>query len=394
MIAIGIVLEVFQFLLILYFGVSALYIFILSIAGHFRMPKRKAIQSLRRRFALLIPGYKEDSVIVDTAQQALQQDYPTPLFDVIIIADSFQPETIKKLKQLPVKLFEVTFDVSTKAKALNKALELLPDNYYDVAVVLDADNIMEYNLLEKFNKSFDAGFRVIQAHRIAKNLNTTMALLDAISEEINNHLFRKGHRVLGLSSALIGSGMAFEYGFLKQMMANVSSAGEDKEIEMILTRDKQQIEYLEDAYVLDEKVSNSQVFSNQRRRWLSVQFEFFVKSFFPSLIDLFTKGNIDYFLKSFQMMQPPRIFLLGFSWLFTIISVFFLSDVFTPLWVSIFFMTNIAILISIPKKFWNRRLITALLCLPKGLLMMLVSLFKLKGAGKKFIHTPHGQDKE
>jgi hypothetical protein len=33
--------------------------------------------------------------------------------------------------------------------------------------------------------------------------NNSWAILDAISEEINNNIFRKGHRVLGLSSAII-----------------------------------------------------------------------------------------------------------------------------------------------------------------------------------------------
>jgi hypothetical protein len=49
----------------------------------------------------------------------------------------------------------------------------------------------------------------VQGHRTAKNTNNSWAILDAISEEINNNIFRKGHRVLGLSSAIIGSGMAF-----------------------------------------------------------------------------------------------------------------------------------------------------------------------------------------
>jgi len=42
-----------------------------------------------------------------------------------------------------------------------------------------------------------------------------LALLDGISEEINNNIFRKGHQTLGLSSALIGSGMALIMSFLE-----------------------------------------------------------------------------------------------------------------------------------------------------------------------------------
>lgn len=62
-----------------------------------------------------------------------------------------------------------------------------------------------------------------------------MAYLDAISEEINNSIFRLGHVNLGMSAALIGSGMAFEYSlFYKAMMSNTSVGGFDRVLEMKL----------------------------------------------------------------------------------------------------------------------------------------------------------------
>lgn len=77
--------------------------------------------------------------------------------------------------------------------------------------------------------------QVVQTHRVAKNLNTNMAYLDAISEEINNSIFRLGHVNLGMSAALIGSGMAFEYSlFYKAMMSNTSVGGFDRVLEMKL----------------------------------------------------------------------------------------------------------------------------------------------------------------
>jgi len=152
-----------QLILILYLGLSSFYIFVLSIAGLFGIKRHKPKQSHQRKFAVMIPGYKEDAVIVDVALDATKQNYPLELFDVVIIADSFKPETIEKLKALPIKLIEVSFDKSTKSKALNKAMEQLPENYYEVAMILDADNLMERDLLQKTNQSFDEGFRVVQA---------------------------------------------------------------------------------------------------------------------------------------------------------------------------------------------------------------------------------------
>jgi hypothetical protein len=60
------------------------------------------------------------------------------------------------------------------------------------------------------------------------------------------------------------------------------------------------------------------------------------------------------------------------------------------LWWAAFAATFIAFLLAIPSKFYNARTLKAVMSLPKGFLLMFLSLFKLKGANKKFIHTQHG----
>ncbi|MCF8365225.1 MAG: glycosyltransferase family 2 protein [Bacteroidales bacterium] len=384
------IFNILQALLLLYLGSSAVYLFILSIAGQFSIRRPKIVNEKKRRFAVLIPGYKEDAVIVHVAEDAIRQNYPQDLFDVVIIADTYQPATIEAIKKLPVKLIEVSFDKSTKAKALNKAMAQLPGNYYDIALVLDADNLMEADLLSKINDAFSRGYKVVQGHRAAKNTHNTMALLDAISEEINNHLFRKGHRVLGLSSGLIGSGMAFDYNFFKDLMLGIKAIGGfDKEIELKMTKDGVKMEYLEDAYILDEKVSDTKNFSNQRRRWLAAQAVYFTRTIGPATIALITKGNINFFLKSFQQMQPPRVLLLGISWILGLISIILIRDTFTPYWLSLLLCVSISLLISVPRKFWNKQLLAAIAGLPKIFILMALSLMKIKGANKTFIHTEH-----
>ena len=392
-----ILIQILEYVLITYFGFASLYIFIFSLAGLFLKKRKYSNSGLMRKMAILIPGYKEDNVIIEVAKSALQQKYSLNLFDVIVIADSFQQATITKLKALPIKLIEVSFDKSTKSKALNKAMESIGNNY-EIALILDADNIMEPNFIAKINDAFNKGYIVVQGHRVAKNVNTPFAILDAISEEVNNHIFRKGHRALGLSSGLIGSGMAFDYPFFKETMANINAVGGfDKELELTLLRDGHVIEYLDDAYVLDEKIQKSDDFGNQRKRWLSAQFVYFKKYFFSGLKQLFLKGNIDFVDKVYQMAAPPRILLLGS--VFIITTCYLLMDFFlisgTPYVTSIFWyvtllITVLAFIMAIPRKFYTIKTLAAVFMLPKAFFMMFLLLFKLKGANKKFIHTKHG----
>jgi len=387
---------VLQVLMLCVLGLPVLYIFIFSFAGIFYNQPTYAAPAVFRKIAVLIPGYKEDKVIVDVARDALLQDYPKDSFDIIVIADSFEAATLDALRALPVKVIVVSFEKSTKSKALNKAMEQLPDGY-EIAVILDADNLMKHDFLSGINSAFEQGFIAVQGHRTAKNTDTSLAVLDAASEEINNHIFRKGHRVLGLSSAIIGSGMAFQYDFFKDLMLTVTAVGGfDKEIELKLLKDRITIEYLDDAYVYDEKVKKAEVFSNQRRRWLSAQLFYFRKAFFSSLKELLLHGNMDYFDKTVQFIQPPRILLLGLVILSGIL-FFILNRMlnqFLPYnyaWAAIFMACIMAFLFSVPLKMYNLKTLKALAGLPKGMILMLVSLLKIRGANKQFIHTKHGE---
>lgn len=392
-----IIIQFIEILVFLYLGFAAFYIFIFAFAGVFPQKKNKKHITQLRKFAVLIPGYKEDAVIVEVAKKALQQDFPKAFYEVVVIADSFQQETLQELKELPIKLVEVSFEKSTKSKALNKAMQQIGDAY-DVALILDADNVMASDFMVKINKAFDKGYQVVQGHRVAKNMNTSFAVLDAISEEVNNQIFRKGHRNLGLSSALIGSGMAFEYAFFKTMMQEVNAVGGfDKELELKLLKAKYQIEYVNDALVYDEKVQQVAVFENQRKRWLSAQFVYFSRYFFSGLKQLFLKGNIDFFDKVYQMVAPPRILLLGLVSIIT--ALYFLLHltgfesfgfVDVQLWLVNFTIMVAAFLLAIPKKFYSAVSLLAILSLPQAFYTMLISLFKLKGANRKFIHTQHG----
>lgn len=398
---ITILIQVILAIIFFYLAFSGGYFFLFSMAGLcYKNPKGKG--SELHKIAVMIPGYKEDAVIIAVAKDALNQDYPQDKYDVVIIADSFQPDTLEKLKNLPIKVIEVSFENSTKSKSINKAFEKLSNNY-DLVVILDADNLMERTYLTQVNAQFDGKVKILQTHRIAKNLNNNLAILDAISEEMNNHAFRKGHRVLGLSAALIGSGMVFEYDFFKYHMSQIKAIGGfDKELELKFTSEKHRINYLNSAIVYDEKVQKSQVFTGQRRRWLSAQFIYFSRSILPALLKLFTRGNIDFFNKSIQMALLPRVLLIGLTFIFAIIALLlhllnapeWLSQIWYPglaYWMGMFGVVLIAVIAAIPRKFYNFKTFQAVLSLPKGFLLMAKSLITIGGANKKFIHTQHGQ---
>ena len=341
---------------------------------------------------VLIPAYKEDQVILNTAKQAISQTYPTDRFTVAVIADSLKGETLVQLEELPIEVIEVQFEKSTKSKALRKALSVLPDDY-DGVIILDADNIMGPHFLVKANAWIEQGAVAVQGRRVAKNSNSKMAVLDGISEEINNRVYCKGHNGLGFSSKLSGSGMVFSYEIFKRIMQGVDAIGGfDKELELKYTREKYKIFYDHTLKVFDEKVSSGEVFAKQRRRWLSSQYHYLRAYFGPALGALFTKGNLDFFNRAQQLAMPPRLLMPVFLGLAMVVSWIFSFDY--TFWTLLFLINVGSFFISIPRSFWNRETLKSLLYLPKAILHAIGAMLRLRGANKTFIHTPHGVETE
>lgn len=372
------------------FAINILYLLVYSLASLRRRPAKMAPAEEHKRIALLIAAYREDAVIMDTVQACLVQDYPSDRYDVVVISDHMRPSTNEKLRALPIKLLQVDFEKSTNTKSLKAALEYLGKDSYDIALIIDADNIVNSSYLVELNNAFaDPKVQVVQTHRVAKNLNTNMAYLDAISEEINNSIFRLGHVNLGMSAALIGSGMAFEYSlFYKAMMSNTSVGGFDRVLEMKLLYHRIFFHYLPDTYVLDEKIQKTKNFYQQRRRWLSAQyysFGEFVNHLFPAIRD----RKWDFCDKLFQQASFSRVLLLGFTFIFSVCLSIWIPALAYKWWV-IFGVLLLALAVAIPRRFWKWRLVKAICFVPYSFLLMFINLFRLKEANKKFIHTAHG----
>lgn len=388
-------ITVIEVVLFVYLAGCVLYNLLLAIAG--RMSRKKKIPFAETdtyaRIVVLIPAYKEDSIILSTVASYHSLHYPVKKFDVVVIADSLRPRTLEELAATGVNVIPVKFEKSTKAKSLNMAFEQLGDDY-DLALICDADNIIEDDFLLKINYSFQQGNYAIQGQRVAKNLNTPFAILDAANEIIANHLYRKGANALGLSSSVIGSGMAFHYPLIKGILSEIQATGGfDKVLQLLVLSKGHTITYLEDAYVFDEKITHAAVFENQRKRWMSSQLVYLRTFWKKGWTELF-RGNINYFnLAVCQNALLPRMLLLAALTFGTVVCFLLQSLLAIPVlwWLVLFALNILSLLLPIPGKFFSRYLFTAVITLPRAIGIMVLLLFRLKGADKTFIHTTHTQ---
>lgn len=382
---------IIDWILYIALGLPAIYLFIFALLSTMRCRNDFTPARRQHRFITLIPAYKGDAVILDTVRAALAQEYPRELHEVVVIADQMHPHTLAELRKLPIRLLEVQFENSSKAKALNYAVEALGADAAEMVAILDVDNIAPTEFISSLNTAYDAGVKAIQAHRTARNRNTDTAVLDAASEEMNNSIFRRGHINLGISSALIGSGMAFDYAWFRENIALCTTAGEDKELEVLLLRQGIYIDYLDQVKVLDEKVQQQGAYYNQRRRWIAAQLHTLIMALrdMPGAV---LSGNIDYCDKLLQWCMPPRILLMGLIPTCAVV-ISFVEPLAAIKWWAALLLLAFALAFALPDEQMDDRLRRALRRLPVIFVLTAANLFRLRGASKNFIHTQHTETK-
>jgi len=338
------------------------------------------------KYLILYPAYNEDRVIVPSVHKFLGQYYPYKSFHVVVISDHMKPETNEQLSQLPITLLQPVFEKSSKAKAMQYAMDQVKDEY-DYVVILDADNVVDSNFLTQLNETCAKGYKAIQCHRCAKNNDNDIAVLDGVSEEINNTIFRKAHNRIGLSSALIGSGMCFDYKWFKENVYKLSTAGEDRELEALLLKQKVYIHYEENIHVFDEKVSNKDNFQKQRLRWMTAQIQSLL-NLLPYIPKAILTGNIDFIDKTIQQALIPRSMLVvltfGFAFLITLVSREWCIK-----WWLLFVFICISLYVSTPKQLRSHSVFGKIVALPKLVWKMILNIMKIDHKNTDFIHTTH-----
>lgn len=403
------IIHIIDIALWLFMAASAIYILFFALVS--TLWKRRVsrlttyltgqVLAMRKKdhfsYLVLYPAYNEDKVIVNSVQKFLAQYYLYDSFHVAVISDHMQPETNEKLAALPITLLLPVFDKSSKAKAMQYAMDHFQkaevrgqrSEDFDYVVILDADNVVEPHFLEQLNTECAKGYKAIQCHRCAKNNDNDIAVLDGVSEEINNTIFRKAHNRIGLSSALIGSGMCFDFQWFKENVYKLTTAGEDRELEALLLQQKVYIQYEPDIHVFDEKVSNKDNFQKQRLRWMTAQIQSLFRML-PYIPKAILTCNIDFIDKTIQQALIPRSMLVvltfGMALLITII-----SRIWSIKWWCLFLTVCISLYIATPRQLRKHSVFGKIIALPRLVWRMVLNILKIDHKNTDFVHTSHNK---
>ena len=166
----------------------------------------------------MIPAHDEELVILRLLRSLDAVDYPRDRYDVCVVADNCTDATADIARTFGARVFERTDEVErAKGFALRWLLGQIAGERYDAFVVLDADSVVEPNLLRAFDARLAAGSQVIQAYYSVLNADASAVAGLRYAALAALHFVRPlGRSVLGLSVGLKGNGMCFAAPVLEQ----------------------------------------------------------------------------------------------------------------------------------------------------------------------------------
>ena len=250
-----------------------LTIFLLANLKYFTVKKYTITRKNQdTKFAIFIAARNESSVIGSTLKALYESSYPHKKYDIYVMVQESDDPTIeicKGFKNVYCYVRE-TLDQG-KGYVLDEIVKkIMKENRkYDAYLVLDADNIVDYEYLARMNDAFQDGFDIVVGNRNNKNWNSSATsgasgLTFSIINFQNELKTRFGEMVL-----LTGTGFCIKSDIINGLGGwPFHSLTEDYEISKYAEENKLTSCYVSDAIFYDEQPIHLKDSIKQRTRWV------------------------------------------------------------------------------------------------------------------------------
>ena len=299
---------------------TVLYIFLFAI---FSWQKRKyAYPSADEpsRIAVVYIWSGDYNAFAENLEALREQTYPRQMYDVYLISTGEIDR--REIDALGVEL-ELFSEVNSDVELMKQFVERLEEmgREYDVLVLLESNNLISNNYLERINDALYAGCYAVQTHHVRIESHSIMNRIRAMSDRTNNSIFRLGHARIGLSSALLGLGMGFDYEVFCKCVKIPAELDLEKHIECNLLKNGYYIEYLEDVYTIRNESSIKD--QGYKHQMTSSQIKIAAKNqAVKDALSTILFMRWDYANKLFQWILPSRKALILLNLLFASVVTF------------------------------------------------------------------------
>jgi cellulose synthase/poly-beta-1,6-N-acetylglucosamine synthase-like glycosyltransferase len=210
---------------------------LLGLLGAARRARRQTAPraSFELSWAIVIPAHDEEQDVARAIRSVQALDYPSDRIRIVVVADNCSDGTADVARRAGAEVWERT-DAANRGKgyALSWAFSrLVRDRGLDAVCVLDADCEASANLLAALGARLQRGAGAVQAAFLVANPDASpVAALRWAGFALFNVIRPLGRDRLGLSSGLLGTGMAASRELLERSPWQSFTYAEDREQHM------------------------------------------------------------------------------------------------------------------------------------------------------------------
>ena len=216
-------LESMQFMLFVFFTAAYAYQIVYLFVGLIGKGRGGRENAKLHRYAAVVAARNESAVIANLIRTLKEQNYPSELLDIYVIADNCTDNTAQISRQAGAYVYERFNKVQVgKGYALeylfHHIFEDKGETAYDGFFVFDADNIVDRDFVREMNKMFDTGeYTALTSYRNSQNfcanwISAGYALWFLRESRYLNH----ARSLLGTSCAVSGTGFLFSRAVLEE----------------------------------------------------------------------------------------------------------------------------------------------------------------------------------
>lgn len=249
---------------------QAVYIFVPMIKKN--KPSQHPV--VMHRFGVLISARNEESVIGHLVTNIREQNYPSELVTIFVVADNCSDDTAKVARNAGAVVYERFNNQQVgKGYALDFLLTMIGEDYskdaFDGFFVFDADNMLDENYITEMNRTFSEGHKIITSYRNSKNYGDNWISAGYSlwflreSQYLNN-----ARMLLGTSCTVSGTGFLVSRDIIEKNGGwKFHLLTEDIEFSVHSIISGEKIAFCKNAVLYDEQPTDFSQSWQQRLRW-------------------------------------------------------------------------------------------------------------------------------